>query len=76
MYWAREAAGPWLYIYFTSLIFVSFFLLNLIVVIIIVNYSLSQVSVICMSCYQYFGHQIIILKPHFPCMTFVAFRSL
>ena len=42
MYWAREAIGNWMFLYFNVITFFSYFLLNLIVVLIIVNYSLSQ----------------------------------
>ena len=42
MYWARQSVGYYMYAYFTVILFLSFFLFNLIIVFIIVNYSLSQ----------------------------------
>lgn len=45
MYWSRQAMGSWTYAYFLVMIFLSFFLFNLIIVVIIVDYSRSQVSV-------------------------------
>jgi hypothetical protein len=42
MYWAKQTAGQYVYAYFTVILFLSFFLFNLIIVFIIVNYSLSQ----------------------------------
>ena len=42
MYWAKQTAGQYIYAYFTVILFLSFFLFNLIIVFIIVNYSLSQ----------------------------------
>lgn len=42
MYWAKQVAGQYTYAYFTVILFLSFFLFNLIIVFIIVNYSLSQ----------------------------------
>lgn len=44
MYWSRQAAGSWVYAYFVGTTFLSFFIFNLIIVIIIVDYSRSQVS--------------------------------
>jgi hypothetical protein len=45
MYWSRQAMGSWTSAYFLVMIFLSFFLFNLIIVVIIVDYSRSQVSV-------------------------------
>lgn len=43
MYWARQTVGGWIQIYFVFVVLIgAFFLFNLIIVIIIVNYSLSH----------------------------------
>lgn len=42
MYWAKQSVGQYIYAYFIVILFLSFFLFNLIIVFIIVNYSLSQ----------------------------------
>ncbi|EWM21028.1 voltage-dependent l-type ca channel alpha 1 subunit, partial [Nannochloropsis gaditana] len=42
LYWARQSGGRYTTAYFLLIFFLSFFLFNLIIVFVIVNYSLSQ----------------------------------